>query len=472
MIGQKLAAISKNRREWPFLKISTWWEVRRLGLIWAGFALVTVLIYLAFFTLIHWFSALLLQEVNRNVAVFLTTLTTLFLLRSLYNGSQKIVDNLFFPDTADFKDKIEAICQKLTELDRREALKRFLGGQLPAQLRVESIFLDTEAPEADVEGLTLPLEMGRHSLGYLHIGPKQSGRSFGYTERLALERLQDQLSLVLSGIQLAEAREAAEKIDQLKLNFLSNISHQLRTPLNTIINSTGLVADGALGEVNEAQVEFLNRAVQGSEHLMGLLNDILDITKIETGQLALQPEIIDLLEVITEVVPLVKGMLQEKPVELKIELEDNLPYFRADRLRLRQILLNLLSNAIKFTQAGFIWVRARTEEGVILVSVADTGIGIAQENLPLVFEDYQQISAKNQGAGFERRRHLGTGLGLSITKALVELHKGQIWVESEPGQGTIFTFTLPVSASQPPGEAKLSPANGRQKVIPTKIYDH
>jgi signal transduction histidine kinase len=314
--------------------------------------------------------------------------------------------------------------------------------------------------------------MGSHSLGYLHIGPKRSGRSFGYAERLALERLQDQLSLVLSGIQLAEAREAAEKIDQLKLNFLTNISHQLRTPLNTIINSTGLVADGALGEVNEAQVEFLNRAVQGSEHLMGLLNDILDITKIETGQLALQFEVIDLPEVVKEVVPLVKGMLQQKPVELKIELEDNLPHFSADRLRLRQILLNLLSNAIKFTQAGFIWVRARAEEGVVLVSVADTGIGIAQENLPLVFEDYQQISAKNQGTGFERRRHLGTGLGLSITKALVELHKGQIWVESEPERGTIFTFTLPVSASQPPGEAKPLPADRRQKVIPAKIYDH
>ncbi|HXV99811.1 MAG TPA: HAMP domain-containing sensor histidine kinase, partial [Anaerolineae bacterium] len=241
---------------------------------------------------------------------------------------------------------------------------------------------------------------------------------------------------------------------------------------NTIINSTGLVADGALGEVNDAQVEFLNRAVQGSEHLMGLLNDILDITKIETGQLALQPEVIDLPEVIKEVVPLVKGMLQQKPIELNIELEDNLPHLTADRLRIRQILLNLLSNAIKFTQAGFIWVRARTEEGVVLVSVADTGIGIAPENLPLVFEDYQQISAKNQGTGFERRRHLGTGLGLSITKALVELHKGRIWVESEPERGTIFTFTLPVSASQPPGEAEPLPANGLQKVIPAKIYGH
>ena len=453
-----------------FLKISAWWEVGRLGLIWAGFILATALMYLTFFTLIHWFSALLLQEVNRSVAVFLTTLTTLLLLRPLYNGSQKIVDSLFFPDTADFKDKIEAICQKLTELDRREALKRFLGGKAPAQLRVEGIFLETDAPVAKAKSLILPLEMGRHSLGYLRIGPKRSGRSFAYTERLALERLQDQLSLVLSGIQLAEAREAAEKIDQLKLNFLTNISHQLRTPLNTIINSTGLVADGALGEVNEAQAEFLNRAVQGSEHLLKLLNDILDITKIETGQLALQPEVIDLPEVIKEVVPLVKGMLQQKPIELNIQLEDNLPHLTADRLRIRQIRLNLLSNAIKFTQTGFIWVRARTEQDVVLVSVADTGIGIAQENLPLVFEDYQQISAQNQGTGFERRRHLGTGLGLSITKALVELHQGRIWVESEPERGTIFTFTLPVSASQPPSEAEPLPANGLQKVIPAKLY--
>ena len=467
-----LATVGKNRSWLSFLKFSAWWEVGRLGLIWTGFALVTGLTYLAFFTLIQWFSALLLQEVNRSVAVFLTTFTTLLLLRSLYDGSQEIADNLFFPDTVDLKDKIEAICQKLTEIDNREALKQFLGGKISARFQVEGIFLHRDSNLAITDGLTLPLEMGRHSLGTLYIGPKRSGRSFGYVERLALERLKEQVSLVLSGIQLAEAREAAEKTNQLKLNFLTNISHQLRTPLNTIINSTGLVADGALGEVNQAQAEFLNQAVQGSEYLMKLLNDILDITKIETGQLTLQPEVIELPEVIKEVLPLVKGTLQQKPIELKTELEDNLPALIGDRLRIRQILLNLLSNAIKFTPEGFIWVRAKSEGNMVLVSIEDTGIGMAQESLPLVFEDYQQVSMKHhQDMVFERRRQSGTGLGLSITRALVELHGGRIWVESELERGTIFTFTLPISASKPASEAKSLPANGRQKVISAKIDD-
>jgi signal transduction histidine kinase len=137
-------------------------------------------------------------------------------------------------------------------------------------------------------------------------------------------------------------------------------------------------------------------------------------------------------------------MLQQKPIELTVEFEDNLPLLRADRLRMRQILLNLLSNAIKFTQKGSIWVRAWLENNLIFVSVEDTGIGIPPEGLPLVFEDYQQLAGQHQQQlQFERRRHLGTGLGLSITRALVELHGGRIWVESELGRGTAFTFTLP-----------------------------
>lgn len=466
-----MATVEKNRSGLSFLKISAWWEVRRLGWIWIGFALAMSLTYLTFFTLIHWFAALLLQEVHRNVAVFLTTLTTLFFFRSLYHGSQQMIDHLFFPDTADFKDKIETICQKLTEFDNREALKQFLGEKISAQLQVEGVFLHRDPKSTITKGLTLPLEMGRHTLGSLHIGPKRSGRSFGYVERLALERLQEQISLVLSGIQLTEAREAAEKTDQLKLNFLANVSHQLRTPLNSIINSTGLVADGALGEVNEAQAGYLNQAERGSEYLMKLLNDILDITKIEAGQLALQPETVDLPEVIKEVIPLIKGTLQQKSIELKTELEEHLPLLNADRLRIRQILLNLLSNAVKFTQEGFIRVKARSEGDIVLVSVEDTGIGMAQENLPLVFEDYQQVLMNHQpDVIFERRRHLGTGLGLSITKALVELHGGRIWVESELERGTIFTFTLPILAGRPESKAQALSANGLQKVIPAKAY--
>ncbi|MCK6628709.1 MAG: ATP-binding protein [Anaerolineae bacterium] len=447
-----------QNRQWLSLpQLSTGWEIRRLVLIWGGFALALVFTYITIFSLIHWFASLLLQEVNRSLAVFMTTLLTLLLLRLLYNGTQQVIDRLFFPDTANFKEKIDAICHHLTEIDNRERLKQFLGQQLPARLLVKEVYLHPQPRLETTKTITLPLEMGTRSLGFLTIGPKRSGRSFGYSEQVALKQLQEQVSLVLSGIQLAEAREAAEKTDQLKLNFLTNISHELRTPLNTVINSTGLVADGALGEITETQAEYLNRAVEGSEYLLNLLNDILDITKIETGQLTLQPEVMSLPEVIKETLPLVNNPLQKKAVRLTVELEDNLPPVMADRLRVRQILLNLLSNAIKFTQEGSIWVRARLHGNTVWVSIEDTGIGIPQESLPLIFEDYRQLVHRQQ-LQFERRRHLGTGLGLSITRALVELHGGKIWVESEgvPGRGSTFTFTLPLSTLKPGNGSKVT----------------
>lgn len=452
---------TQNHQWLPLPKIRTGWEIRRLVLIWGGFVLVLVFAYVTFFSLIHWFAGLLLQEVNRSLAVFATTLATLLLLHRLYEATRQVVDRLFFPDTANFKEKIDLLCHQLTEIDTQERLKQFLSQKVPVSLLVENVYLH-EHPRLEIaKTATLPLEMGTRSLGFLTIGPKFSGRSFGYEEGVALKRLQEQVSLVLSGIQLAEAREAAEKTDQLKLNFLTNISHELKTPLNTVINSTGLVADGALGEITDSQAEYLNRAVEGSEYLMKLLNDILDITKIETGQLTLQPGLMNLQEVIEETLPLVNSPLQQKAVSLTVELGDNLPPVIADRLRVRQILLNLLSNAIKFTQEGSIRVRAWLNGNAVWVSIEDTGIGMPPESLALVFEDYRQLVNRQQ-LRFERRRHLGTGLGLSITKALVELHGGKIWVESDgvPGKGSTFTFTLPISTLKPGNENKTA-MNGK-----------
>jgi signal transduction histidine kinase len=212
------------------------------------------------------------------------------------------------------------------------------------------------------------------------------------------------------------------------------------------MNSTGLVADGDLGQVTAEQKDFLSRAEQASEHLLKLLNDILDITKIETGQLTLQPETIYLPDVLSEVVPMIQSGLQQKNLSLALEHSPHLPALKADRLRLRQILLNLLTNAIKFTPAGYIRVRSWPQDGMIYISVEDSGIGIEPAGLAQVFQDYQQLTSSAQPhLQSERRRHIGTGLGLSITKALVELHGGQIEVTSTLGQGTTFTFTLPAA---------------------------
>jgi len=435
----------KGRGVVPLLRFEAWWEVIRAGLTWFVLALIMALVYITFSIFIGGFSTLLFETGKHGTTVFFSTLLTLLLLHPLKSETQRIVDNLFFPDTANFKFEVDSACQTLTNTNSRRELRQFLTHRLPEQLQVASIALHNQPPPEMPNTLTLPLEMGRRALGYLTIGPKRSGRSFSHQERTALKQLQEQVSLVLSAIQLAQAREEAEKVAQLKSDFLTNISHELRTPLNVVINSTGLVADGALGPIDSEQATYLHRAVQGSEYLMSLLNDVLDITKIESGQLTLRLAETDLRAVVEDALSIVRGMLQNKPVELRVEITDGLPPVIADRVRVRQVLLNLLSNAVKFTKEGYILIKIWHNPRAAYISVEDSGIGIAKENLPLIFEDYQQISINHHtGLQFERRRHLGTGLGMPITKALVELHGGEIWVESEPDRGSTFTFTLPL----------------------------
>jgi signal transduction histidine kinase len=443
----------------PELRVEGWWVPIRLGLIWLSFGLMMGVTMLTFFTLLgaalllpaHWF--------DRGTALFASAMLTFsFLAAPLYKGAEKLIDHLFFLDTATFQKQIDAACQRLPGFDRLEPLRQFLTEELPPRLQVEHITLQANFDPITSCDTIFALEMGRRFLGTLSIGPKRSGRTFNNKEKMALRQLRKQLSLVLSAIQLAQAREMAEKADELKSHFLTNVSHQLRTPLNNVINLTGLVVDGAMGPVNEEQEEFLSRAVRGSEHLMKLLDEILDITKIETGQLSLRPEPLDLRTAITEVVPLVEGMLKDKPVELIVELSHELPLLQADRMRVHQILLNLLSNAAKFTKAGRIKIRAWATNRSVLVSVEDSGIGIAEQDIPLVFENYKQ-AATSYHKEARRRSQLGTGLGMPITRALVELHGGHIWVESEVGCGSTFTFSLPLTPPQKNETSRPQPSH-------------
>jgi signal transduction histidine kinase len=427
-----------------YLKTKAAWEIARTGLIWVSTGVAGGAALIVLLATIRGLWLLLFGQVSSRFVIVLSTLIIMLLLSACRRWMQSLVDFLFFPDTAGFLEKVDQACHILPEITTRSELRRLLE-DLPVQWQVRNISLHDDLILEARDSLTLPLKMGTRSLGYLTVGPKHSARTFSDEERAALEQFQEQISLVLSGIQLAEAQEAARKTEQLKINFLTNISHQLTTPLNTVINSTGLVADSALGPANEEQQEYLNRAVNGSEYLMRLLNEILDITKIETGQLTLRLEEIDLREVIDDALTIVRAILQNKPVELKVEVADNLPTVKADRIRVRQILLNLLSNAEKFTPHGVIWLRAWPQDDQILISVQDTGIGIARENLPLIFEDYHQVQSRaTTGMMANRRRHLGTGLGMPVTRALVELHGGRIDVESELGEGTTFIFTLPL----------------------------
>jgi signal transduction histidine kinase len=439
---------TENQQNSPTLSGYDAWQWFRLGLTGLSFGM-TVLV--TFFTLLAPFD-LLLKSLNHDTSILPIASCTLILLGGsgyLYRWVQNLVDSIFFPDSAGFWEKVGAACQVLAEIDAKVDLEYFLMEELPKQLQIDYVSLQ-ELPNP---ALALPLEMGGRNLGTLFIGPKCSGRSFSREEREVLKQLQEQVSLVVSVVQLAEAREQAEKTNELKNNFLTNVSNELRTPLNAVINLTGLVADEALGPISGEQKDYLDRAVNGSEYLMRLLDDILDMTKIETGELTLNLGAMALTDVIEEVLPMLQSMVKNKPIVLKMEIAEDLPLLLADRLRIRQILLNLLSNAAKFTREGFIRLKACPENNKVMVSVEDTGVGIAEEDLTLIFQDYQQIIPHNhRSLPSTRRRHFGTGLGMPITQALVALHGGQITVKSVLGEGTIFTFTLPHLLSRPESE--------------------
>ncbi len=435
--------ILKNKQPRSWLTLRQWWQTIRIWAIWVLAGLATVFVFLAILTILDWLWFFFNR--SQSPVIVLSTLITLLLTPYLRRWAQNFIDFLFFPETANFKPTIDQACHTLLALNDLSTLKRFLSDRLPARLHVDYILLtDTDDASEPELGVVLPLAMGERSLGKLYIGPKRSMRSFAPDEIQALKQLQEQVSLVFSVINLREARETAEVTAQLKSNFLTNISHELRTPLNSVINSTGLVADGLLGPISPDQAEFLQRAVNGSEHLMRLLDEILDITKIETGQLTLRREVIDLKEVVESALSMAHGMINDKPVQLHAEIAADLPPALADHLRIRQILLNLLSNALKFTKEGYILVKAWADPSRVYVSVTDTGVGIDEADVPLIFQDYQQVFQKN-GQPQTRRRHLGTGLGMSITRALVELHGGRLKVESRLGYGSTFTFTLPIA---------------------------
>lgn len=227
-----------------------------------------------------------------------------------------------------------------------------------------------------------------------------------------------------------------ERANQLKSEFLASMSHELRTPLHTIIGFSELLAEEIEGPLNEKQQRFMSHIHHDSLHLLALINDILDISKIESGRLELRRETFDVESAFEETLSSLRpqGMTKSITIEADLALPETI---FADRLRVKQILFNLLSNALKFTpEGGKVRIEAEKRDGFIEISVSDTGIGIPKEQHEAVFDKFYQVGATTKGV------REGTGLGLAITKALVEEHGGRIWVESEPGKGSRFTFTI------------------------------
>ncbi len=240
--------------------------------------------------------------------------------------------------------------------------------------------------------------------------------------------------------ELAERNRELERANRLKSEFLASMSHELRTPLHTIIGFSELLGEELEGPLNEKQQRFVQHIHKDSLHLLDLINDILDLSKIESGRLTLRPEVFEFSTVLEESLASIRPQANAKSLQIELNIEAPLP-LEADRLRIKQILMNLLSNAVKFTpESGQIRVSAQSRNLHAEISVRDTGIGIPKEEHESVFDKFYQVSATTKGV------REGTGLGLAITKHLVQEHGGEIYLESEPGKGSTFTFTLPLAA--------------------------
>ena len=233
-----------------------------------------------------------------------------------------------------------------------------------------------------------------------------------------------------------------EAANRHKSEFLANMSHELRTPLNAIIGFSEVLQEKLFGELNEKQAEYTDDILTSGRHLLSLINEILDLSKVEAGRMELELATFDLPLAIDNARTFVRESATKHGIALDVAVDDRLGDFLGDERKIKQILLNLLSNAVKFTpEGGRIGIDARQTDGSVEISVSDTGVGIAAEDQPKVFEEFRQV-----GSDYAHKVE-GTGLGLTLAKKFVELHGGKIWVESEAGKGSTFTFTLPITAS-------------------------
>jgi signal transduction histidine kinase len=295
--------------------------------------------------------------------------------------------------------------------------------------------------EAQHSELCLPMVIGDKLFGVLELQCAHSER-FERDGLQALLALSKQLAVAIQNALLFEQQaivaEKLRSVDSMKSQFLASMSHELRTPLNAILNFTEFVAMGMLGPVTDKQKDALKKAQDSGQVLLGLINDVLDITKIESGTLNLfVNEAVDVNVELTGVVETAQELFKERPITFVQDIDHHLPTLTVDRRRLRQILLNLISNAAKFTKAGSVTLSATQTEQEILFAVIDTGPGIAMENQLSIFEPFIQTSAGIRHRG-------GSGLGLALCKGLVEAHGGRIWLESEMDHGAAFFVALPV----------------------------
>lgn len=240
-------------------------------------------------------------------------------------------------------------------------------------------------------------------------------------------------------INLQKTNIALKRANKLKSEFLANMSHELRTPLNAIIGFSEVLRDKISGDLNVEQLDFVNDIHGSGQHLLQMINDILDLSKIEAGKIEINYEEFFIPDAIKEVRDVINGIAYKKNIKVSVQLAENVGMITADRLKFKQVLYNLLSNSIKFTpEMGSVLIEGKLNTNEVLISVADTGIGIKKEHHEEIFDEFYQID------GSHTREYEGTGLGLALTRRIVSLHGGRIWVESEENKGSKFSFTLPI----------------------------
>ena len=256
----------------------------------------------------------------------------------------------------------------------------------------------------------------------------------------------DQAVIAIENVRLFD--EIQDKSRQLaeaskhKSQFLANMSHELRTPMNAILGYTELIMDNIYGEPTEKMRGVLTRVQSNGKHLLGLINDVLDLSKIEAGQLTLTLADYSVKDIVHSVFSSVESLAKNKKLELKVELPQKLPAAHGDERRLTQVLLNLVGNSIKFTDKGEVAIKAEAANGSFTISVRDTGPGIAVEDQHKIFEEFQQADSSTT------KEKGGTGLGLAISKRIVEMHGGRLWVNSSLGHGSTFSFNVPLNVER------------------------
>jgi signal transduction histidine kinase len=296
--------------------------------------------------------------------------------------------------------------------------------------------------------MAIPLIVGDEVIGVLDVQADTVNR-FTADDIAIQSTLADQIAVAVQNARAfkitQETAERLREVDRLKSQFLANMSHELRTPLNSIIGYAEVLLDGIDGELGDEAIEDVEAIHGGGKHLLTIINDILDLAKIEAGQMFMDRQEANLTQVVDEVVGTCQILAKNKGVSLSVEMDGEIPKVFGDPIRLKQIIFNLVNNSIKFTEQGGVTVNMgmMNNNTEVAIAVRDTGIGMTEQDLSGLFQQFHQVD------GSATRRAGGTGLGLVITRHLVHMHEGEIYVESQKDTGSTFWFTLPVYANQP-----------------------